>query len=593
MTNVVGLAPGHNSTVCLMRDGELVFCQSEERLSRIKNHLGPPSETIDYIYRNLIDQQAVDGCVINSQTFAGYYALLKAGRVNPANAGFLLTPGHIPTPEAAQAWDTPEKMAAATAAAQRDALQYQNDPAIARAARQGFAAAAGVPVERFITQGHHLCHALSVLPFLPDGSGSGNTPVLILTLDGSGDFLCATVNLYVDGKLQVLEQTPDSASIGRVYELVTGLLGMKIGEHEYKVMGLAPYSKPEHCRPIADALRQVVWVDDAGQWRTSAPLREAAIYKLHQLLQLKRFDNVAGGVQMYLEQEVVRWVRVWLKRTGARSLACAGGVFMNVKLNKLLAELDEVDNLTVTPSAADESCAIGAAVAGHLHLNRDMPIKPARHIYLGQDVADDDVLQAVQALGAGDAVVVERPDDPEDRIAELLAVGEVVARCAGAMEFGARALGNRSILADPSRPDLVMFINEAVKNRDFWMPFAPSVLAERTEDYLVNPKGLHSPYMMIGFDTTEKGRRHLAAAIHRYDFTARPQFVTADANPRYHHLISCFRRRADIGAVLNTSFNIHGEPVVCSAHDAVSTFMRSGLRHVGVGGYVISKKPTA
>jgi carbamoyltransferase len=590
MPNVLGFAPGHNATVCLMRDGELAFCQSEERLSRVKNHLGLPSRTMEHLHAHVIRPEEVDVSVINAQTFVGYYAILKGGVLRSHDPGYYLKPEQIPSDEAMKPLEDPVALEAAVQEAQRQARQFEGDAALSREAWRYFAAAAGVTPERLLAQGHHLCHALSTLPFLPEGI---DEPTLVLTLDGSGDFLCATVNLYDRTGFRVLDQTPDTASIGRVYELVTGLLGMKIGEHEYKVMGLAPYSKPEHYRGLIDRFREIVRVDEDGQWRTSAPLRELALHKLHKMLHLQRFDNVAGAVQAYVEEEVLAWVRFWLRRTGARSLACAGGVFMNVKLNKALAELPEVDWLTVTPSAADESCAIGAAVAGHMHQAPGTPVKPTRHIYLGQDVDDWEIGEALAAMGIAELAVIERPADPEDRIAALLAEGEVVARCVGPMEFGARSLGNRSILADPSKPDVVMLINEAIKNRDFWMPFAPSVLAEEAHRYLINPKGLVSPFMMIGFDTTDEGRRALAAAMHRYDFTVRPQFVAWDANPRYHHLISRFRDRTGIGAVLNTSFNIHGEPVVCSPRDALSAFLRSGLRHVGLGGYVISKRAAA
>jgi carbamoyltransferase len=158
------------------------------------------------------------------------------------------------------------------------------------------------------------------------------------------------------------------------------------------------------------------------------------------------------------------------------------------------------------------------------------------------------------------------------------------------MEFGARALGNRSILANPSDHRVVGLINRMIKNRDFWMPFAPTVLAERAGDYLVNPKGLASPYMMLAMPTRPEAREALAAALHPQDATARPQILEREWNPEYHAVIREFERRTGVGAVLNTSFNLHGEPIVGSAADAIDTFERSGLPHVAVGHWLLSKK---
>ena len=178
----------------------------------------------------------------------------------------------------------------------------------------------------------------------------------------------------------------------------------------------------------------------------------------------------------------------------------------------------------------------------------------------------------------------------EERIADLLVSDGVVARCAGRMEFGARALGNRSILANPSDHRVVGTINRMIKNRDFWMPFAPSILREREADYVMNPKGLASPYMMLAFATNPKRRDEIAAALHPQDATARAHLVDEAWNPAYHRVLREFERRTGIGAVLNTSFNLHGEPLVASPEDAVDTFERSGLPHLALDRWVISKK---
>ena len=174
------------------------------------------------------------------------------------------------------------------------------------------------------------------------------------------------------------------------------------------------------------------------------------------------------------------------------------------------------------------------------------------------------------------------------KVAHLLSLGEIVARFSGRMEWGARALGNRSILMDPRNNDGVRILNMAVKQRDFWMPFAPSILKEAQQDYLVNPKNVEAPYMILAFDTTEK-RNDIVAAIHPADQTARPQVVSTDLNPEYHHLLKMYEQLTGFGGLLNTSFNLHGEPIVCSPKDALHTFINSGLKYLAMSDFVISK----
>jgi carbamoyltransferase len=307
-----------------------------------------------------------------------------------------------------------------------------------------------------------------------------------------------------------------------------------------------------------------------------------------------RFDWIAGGAQQRLEEMLARWVALMRARHGGDRLALGGGVFMNVKANMLLAAGEGVADLFAFPSCGDESNAVGAAYLGYLRLCGERGVRatprPFGPAYLGPGFDDADVEAVIRARALDTRYRVSQPADVEQRIAELLVSDGVVARCAGRMEFGARALGNRSILANPSQPKVVPLINHMIKNRDFWMPFAPTVLAERAADYLVNPKGFASPYMMLAMPTRPAARDALTAALHPQDATARPQILDREWNPEYHAVIREFERRTGVGAVLNTSFNLHGEPIVGGAADAVDTFERSGLPHLAVGHWLLSKK---
>ena len=295
-----------------------------------------------------------------------------------------------------------------------------------------------------------------------------------------------------------------------------------------------------------------------------------------------------------VEESLLRWARLMHERHGAERLALGGGVFMNVKANMRLAEEEWVRDLFVFPSCGDESNAVGAAYLGYLdlcaRLGRPPAPQPFGPAYLGPTLDDAEAEALIRTRDVAARHRVSEPAQIEDRIAELLVSDGVVARCAGRAEFGARALGNRSILANPSDFRVVSVINRMIKNRDFWMPFAPSVLRERESDYIVNPKGLASPYMMLAFATNPKRRDEITAAVHPHDGTARAHLVDEAWNPGYHRVIREFERRTGIGAVLNTSFNLHGEPLVGSPADALDTFERSGLPHLALGRFLISKK---
>ena len=302
-----------------------------------------------------------------------------------------------------------------------------------------------------------------------------------------------------------------------------------------------------------------------------------------------RFDAIAAGAQRIVEEHLLRWPRLMRERYGGDRLALGGGVFMNVKANGLLAQEAWLRDLFVFPSCGDESNAVGAAYLGYVAQGGLAPrgLGPA---YLGPALEPDEVEAVICTRDLASRYRVSEHANIAEKIAELLVSDGVVARCAGRMEFGARALGNRSILANPSDHRVVTLINTMIKNRDFWMPFAPSILREREADYVVNPKGFASPYMMLAFPTNPKRRDEIVAAIHPQDGTARAHLVDQAWNPDYHHVIREFERRTGIGAVLNTSFNLHGEPLVASAEDAVDTFERSGLPHLALDRWLISKK---
>lgn len=263
---------------------------------------------------------------------------------------------------------------------------------------------------------------------------------------------------------------------------------------------------------------------------------------------------------------------------------------MNVKANLTVLELPEVEDMYVFPSCGDESNSIGAAC--YLAAQTGQQVQPLGPIYFGEPISDQEAELALDSGARSGAFQASFVPRIETLVAQKLAEGKIVARASGATEFGARALGNRSILARADSPGAVRTINEMVKNRDFWMPFAPSVLAERASDYYEKPKPVASPYMMFAFRSKKAKGAAFPAAQHPYDFTTRPHEVTDAHNPTYYRLLKEYEARTGEGILLNTSFNLHGEPIVYRARDAVDVFLRSGLEYMALGNWWVEKKHT-
>jgi carbamoyltransferase len=582
---LVGMSWGHNTTACILVDGKLVACASQERFDRVKNSRAFPLDAIRYVIAEAgakIDdvdefqytaQNGIGGLARTFDEGSPAMRMLHRGRqLGDAFADRMPGPGDLYVRA-------------------RRLLAAGVQPRFRQQFREETARTLGIDAGRVHLNNHHSCHAWSGYAFYA-GQRDWHDPALILTLDAEGDDLCATVSVGREGRIQRLASTPAGRSIGVLYAAITRWLGMKAEEHEYKVMGLAPYAPARMAESAAELLGSLVRVEGLD-WRTSC--NSDRFYDvLQRLLRGQRFDAVAGGVQLLLERLVTEWVREAIARTGISDLVLSGGVFMNVKANKVILELPEVSSVTVCPSAGDESTPIGAVFAAHLRRvgGRWNPEPLVDNLYLGPSFSDAEIDAALSLHHPKQPydVVPLHPEDEAETIASLLVQGEVVARFAGRMEFGARALGNRSILADPSRRELVRVINDQIKGRDFWMPFACTLAEPGSERYIVNPKHALAPYMALAFDTVPQVREAVVAGIHPYDWTMRPQVVSADDNPRYHAIVRAFEARTGIGAVLNTSFNLHGEPVVCSPTDALHVFDESGLRNLQLEHVLLRKR---
>lgn len=568
---VLGIHDGHNASAALVEDGELVFALQEERPRNIKNFNGFPEESIAALLgERRLGANDIDVVALSSRYMDGPSTteelLAYFGR---QGTPLTITLKKISKLRVVQRWRERQSLARRFAVLDR----------------------LGFPREKVNIIEHHLCHAGAAYYGL---GKDAKKQYLVLTLDGGGDWLCSTVSVAREGKIERIASTAYGHSVGDLYSRTTYYMGMTPWEHEYKLMGLAPYASEKYSRKAAKIYETYLDLDLRNPLVFKRKVFEDTNHILGRLrhdLRRERFDSVAGGLQMFTEELIVRWIRAAIKETGIRDILCGGGVFMNVKANKLIAELPEVASMAVFPSCGDESNSIGAAWAAYYEKSSASHAPHLlKHCYLGTSFPDDAAMDAVRGAERAGAIRVGCEANINRRIAELLAEGKIVARATGPVEFGARALGNRSIFADPKNQNVVPVINTMIKNRDFWMPFAPIVLADRAGRYLINPKKLSSPYMMMAFDTPKAVRDEIIAAIHPADGSARAEILEPGQNPDVEEILREFERATGRAMLLNTSFNLHGSPIVYGPEEALWTFLNSGLEYLALGTFLVTKR---
>lgn len=443
--------------------------------------------------------------------------------------------------------------------------------------------------------GHHVAHAAGAFFAAPFDEAA------VLTVDRGGDFLSTTLGRARATTLETLAAVANPHSLGELYTAVTVHLGFRAGADEGKVMGLAPYGTPvlvpamrELVRLAPDGtfsidLRPFGWPREAA--RPTGPLFDARFGppRVPESEITDAHKDLAFAVQAVLEEAAVHIARALHRRTGLRRLCVSGGVALNSVMNRRLITDTGFEEIFVQPAASDAGNALGAALyVWHSQLGhrREWTME---HAYLGLDPTVSAPASAVADCFRRRGLSPRRCADPAAEAARLLAAGKVVGWYQGRAEIGPRALGARSILADPRGPDVRDIVNHRVKRREWFRPFAPSVLAERAhewfDDYVANP-------FMLLVQPVRAERREVIPAVTHVDGTARLQTVTRQASPAYYDLISEFDRLTGVPMVLNTSFNLRGEPVVHTPDQALDDYLRSGMDAVVIGNLVAEKTPT-
>jgi carbamoyltransferase len=583
----------HDSAACLVRDGEILAAAQEERFTRKKHDARFPHNAIKYcLQAGKITAADLDHVAFYDKPFLKFERLLET-YLTFAPRGFRSFRMAIPI------W-LREKLFL------KDLLARE----MAQHGRKDWAA-------RMLFGEHHMSHAASAFYPSPFRSAA------ILTLDGVGEWATASLAVGEDSRLEMQREIHFPHSIGMLYSAFTYYTGFRVNSGEYKVMGLAPYGEPRYVDRI---YKHLIDVKEDGSFRMNqdffdyctgltmtngrfAELFEGPARTPEQPLTQRHMD-LAASVQRVTEDVMLRLARSVARDTGQRNLCLAGGVALNCVANGKILRDSSFERIWVQPAAGDAGGALGVALSTYHgllgHARTPASSRDSMHgSYLGPQFTDAEIEQRLAAVGAR----FQRASDEEvlHGCAQDLADGKAVGWFQGRMEFGPRALGARSILGDARSPSMQKTLNLKVKYRESFRPFAPSVLREDVNEWF--DLDTDSPYMLLVADVAAAKRRSMTQAeqqlfgidklnvprssvpaITHVDYSARVQTVHKETNPRYHALLTRFKELTGCPVIVNTSFNVRGEPIVCTPEDAFKCFMGTGIERLVCGNVVLNKE---
>ena len=563
---ILGVHYGHDSAAALIVDGRVVAAAAEERFTRIKNDSTFPLHAIRFcLEQGGLESTDIDCLAVPSNKMG--FAYLSFFDI-PSQQGF---------------WKG--KKREFKSAIKRKIARLTVDPL------------GGLPLyqKKFLLSAkctvhlceHHLAHAASAY----FTSGPHKRDALIVTMDGMGDEISSAVWRGRGNTIEPVEKYGPDSSIGWFYGNATEALGWRHGSDEWKVMGLAPYGTPQPgvLRGFYPEFKDGFLVQPHN-FGTFSFWNDHGSYHYHGtesadlvpwVEKLGR-ENFAAEVQRVVEEQSMELILPWLDRLGTRDLCGAGGCFLNVKLNQKLWYSGRLDKLWIYPDPADAGLAVGAALHAYFTSHPEAEIPLLDNVYWGPEYDD----AAIETILRERGLNYERVEDPAEAAAQYLVHNLALGWFQGRMETGPRALGGRSILMSPLKAENKDLINAKVKYREAFRPFCPSILYERAGDYLIKPRD--ELFMISSFEARPEKHAAVSAVVH-VDGTLRPQLVKKEVNPLYHRLIRRFGELSGEYAVLNTSFNVKGEPIVCTPRQAVKCFFDTGLDVLIMGHYVVKK----
>jgi carbamoyltransferase len=603
---VLGLSPlDKDATVTLVEDGKIVYAAAEERFTRVKLQDGFPWRALaDALERTNTDPADIQSVVY---PFLGWEEETRLFGRNLSSEREFLDESEFATSAGIQAARTrvPARREAIPGLGDPNermdkgfakTLAYRvlaNDSVVSRnvakrgSTQWGRAASAfhrkwheelesGLAEMELSTRlkrvEHHVSHAANAY------FTSGFDEALVVTLDGYGSGLSGSVSIGRNGSLERVHGQPFPHSLGTFYETVTSALGFTPSRHEGKIVGLAAYGDPTI---LSDVLLSRFHQED-GSFRI---LEVNNVYFSRWLATEFPKIDVAAAYQHVLERVACAYVGHYLKQLGLTNLVLSGGVVANVKLNQRLKELPGVAAIFIHPNMGDGGCGTGAALMEFTGGEWGGPLaSPIPDVFLGPSFSTDEIADALRRSHL--PFTAYTPIEP--KIAALIAGGKVVARFNGRMEYGPRALGNRSILYHAKEPAVNQWLNQRLGRTEF-MPFAPATLFEKRHDCYRRVDGAEhaAQFMTLTFDCTESMKQDAPAAVH-VDGTARPQLVTALSNPSFYRILTEYYQLTGIPSLINTSFNMHEEPIVCTPDDAIRAFLQGNLDYLAIGDFLVA-----
>jgi carbamoyltransferase len=563
---ILGIWDGHDSGISILKDDKVLFAVNEERLSRRKLDISFPQKSIEYSLNYLgLKKEDIEVIAFSTSEFAktlwrifpflkeNYYLLRRRKKdyssLDSFKRGF-----------------------------KYKATELQLDPLsrnISKSVLNKKLKKLGFRNYKLLMYDHHLCHAASAT------FTSGFKKALVITIDGIGDTLSGTINTFEDDKLERIKTILGKNSFGIFFEHVTNLLNMRELEDEGKVMALANYAlkiKDEE-NPLLDFF-EVDGLDVKAKYSTLKTFKE-----LKKILWKYPSEQFAYMAQRTLEIKITELVKNAIKETGLNKICFAGGTCSNIKVNMLIKNLPEVNDVYVFPHMGDGGLAMGSAMVANYELNGTSDYN-FKDVYFGPQFSSN-YIKAVLEKNELKNIKYKYLQEIEKEVARIISEGNIVFWFQGRMEYGPRALGNRSILAPPHSEDIKNELNLVQKKRVWYQPFCPTMLLEDAKEVLEDLKGTPNEFMTMGY-MVKKDKQKLVKGVINIDGSCRPQIIT-DYDSRYARLLLEYKKLSGIGILLNTSFNLHGDPLVCSPEDALNTFSRTEAKYLILENYLLSK----